>query len=176
MPNLLTFLTDFSHSWTIITTSNTAITLLTFLTLLAVFRFSPFSTSAPNIVDFRPKVPRCLCEDKEVVSKEIVTFVDASLKAYGAVVYLICTYDDGYRTSRLITSKSKVAPLTPRLELTAAILGLRQTQNVLRALEMNMQNVPTAQMSYGGFVGSVGTSDRSWPTVRGQPYRRDTNV
>ena len=26
------------------------------------------------------KVPRCLCEDKEVVSKEIVTFVDASLK------------------------------------------------------------------------------------------------
>ena len=79
------------------------------------------------------------------MSKELVTFVDASLKAYGAVVYLICTYEDGSRSSRLITSKSKVAPLTPRtvprLELMAAILGLRLTQNVFRALEMSMQNV-----------------------------------
>ena len=91
------------------------------------------------------KVPRCLCENKKEAFREIVTFVDASLKAYGAVVYLICTYEDGSRSSRLISSKSKVAPLTPmtvpRLELVAAILGLRLTQNILRALEMNMRDV-----------------------------------
>ena len=34
------------------------------------------------------KVPRCLCENKEIVSKELGKFVDASLKAYGAVVYM----------------------------------------------------------------------------------------
>ena len=75
----------------------------------------------------------------------MVTFVDASLKSYGAVVYLRCTYEDGTRSSRLIASKSKVAPLlpmtVPRLELMAAVLGLRLTQNVLRAFVMNMQDV-----------------------------------
>ena len=91
------------------------------------------------------QVPRCLCENKVVARREMVTFVDASLKSYGAVVYLRCTYEDGTRSSRLIASKSKVAPLlpmtVPRLELMAAVLGLRLTQNVLRAFEMNMQDV-----------------------------------
>ena len=32
-------------------------------------------------------VPRCLCENKVVARREMVTFVDASLKSYGAIVY-----------------------------------------------------------------------------------------
>ena len=34
------------------------------------------------------QVPRCLREAKKVVAKRVVTFVDASLQAYGTVVYL----------------------------------------------------------------------------------------
>jgi len=51
-------------------------------------------------------VPRCFREPKEVINKRITT-----LQAYGTVVYLQCVYDDGVVTSRLIASKSKVAPL-----------------------------------------------------------------
>lgn len=36
------------------------------------------------------QVPRCLREVKEVVAKRVITFVDASLQAYGTVVYLQC--------------------------------------------------------------------------------------
>ena len=39
--------------------------------------------------------------------------MDASLQAYGTVVYLRCVYNDGSVTSQLIASKSKVAPLKP---------------------------------------------------------------
>ena len=56
------------------------------------------------------QVPRCLHEAKEVVGKRVVTFVDASLQAYGAVAYLQCIYNDATMSSRLVASKCKVAP------------------------------------------------------------------
>ena len=92
------------------------------------------------------KVPRCLRSSQSVKSKQVVTFVDASQQAYGAVSYLRCEYEDGPVTSRLIASKSKVAPppppLTPmtvrRLELMGAILGLRLIQSILKVLEIPM--------------------------------------
>ena len=91
------------------------------------------------------KIPRCLRSPKHVKSKRIVTFVDASQKAYGAAVYMRCEYNNGAVTSRLIAAKSKVAPLTPmtvpRLELMGAILGLRLTQSLLTVLEAPMQRV-----------------------------------
>ena len=55
-----------------------------------------------------------------------------------------------------------------RLELMAAILGLRLTQNVFRALEMSIQMlrfIPMAPMFCGGFMDTIETSDRLWPTV-----------
>ena len=58
-------------------------------------------------------VPRCLREAKEVKKQSIVTFVDASLKAYGAVIYLLCEYDDISESCRIIASQTKVAPLKP---------------------------------------------------------------
>ena len=91
------------------------------------------------------KVARCLREAKEVVAKRVVTFVDASLQAYGTVVYLQCVYNDATTTSRLITSKCKVAPLkpmtVPRLELMGAVLGLRLTQRLAHVLGLPMQTV-----------------------------------
>ena len=90
-------------------------------------------------------VPRCLCEEKEVVIKQVVTFVDASQQAYGTVVYLQCVYNDATVTSRLIASKCKVAPLkpltVPRLELMGAVLGLRLTQHLTVVLDLPLQSV-----------------------------------
>ena len=88
------------------------------------------------------KVPRCLRDAKPVVSKEIVTFVDASMQAYGAASYLCYHYEDDTISSRLIASKSKVAPLkpitVPRLELMSAVLGLRLTQRVATIIEISL--------------------------------------
>lgn len=81
------------------------------------------------------KIPWCLRNPQSVKSKQVVTFVDASQQAYGAVSYLLCQYEDGSVTSRLIASKGEVAPLTPmtapRLELMGAVLRLRLTQSIL---------------------------------------------
>jgi ribonuclease HI len=86
-----------------------------------------------------------LRQSKKVLTKKIITFVDAAIQAYGAVVYLLCEYEDQTTSSRMIASKSKVAPLkpvtVPRLELMGAILGLRLTQNISRVLEIPMQSV-----------------------------------
>ena len=79
-----------------------------------------------SLADIR--VQRYLREaGKEIVKKSVITFVDASLKAYEAVAYLHCEYEDTTVSCRLISSKIKVAPLkpisVPRLELMAAVLG-----------------------------------------------------
>ena len=67
------------------------------------------------------------------------------LRCYGTVVYLQCVYNDATTTSRLIASKSKVAPLkpmtVPRLELMGAVLGLRVTQHLVLVLGLPMQTV-----------------------------------
>ncbi|PFX18079.1 hypothetical protein AWC38_SpisGene17575 [Stylophora pistillata] len=55
-------------------------------------------------------IPRCLRSPEPVKSKHIVTFVDASQKAYGAAVYIRCGYDNDTATSRLVAAKSRVAP------------------------------------------------------------------
>ena len=89
------------------------------------------------------KVSRCLRGPQPVKFQEVVTFVDALQQAYVAVSYLRCEYEDGPVTTRLIASKSKVAPLTlitvPRLELMAAIVGLRSIQSVSRVLELPLK-------------------------------------
>lgn len=67
-------------------------------------------------------------------------FCDASSKAYAAVIYLCSTNHQGERTSMLITSKTKVAPVKtmtiPRLELCAAQLLTATMLNVRQALEL----------------------------------------
>ena len=98
-----------------------------------------------NIGDIR--VMRCLrslsCD--ECNSMSIHVFVDASCEAYGAVVYTRCSYVGGNSSCHLVCSKSRVAPLTatsiPRLELMAAVLGLRLSMSVANVLEIPVHDV-----------------------------------
>ena len=98
-----------------------------------------WSSELRNLGEIR--VPRSL-QPEYVVCSTVHTFVDASEKAYGAASYLRCVLKDGTRTSRLIASKTKVAPLScvsiPRLELMGAMLGLKLTQVVVKSLEMDI--------------------------------------
>ncbi|XP_065180165.1 uncharacterized protein LOC135810600 [Sycon ciliatum] len=70
-------------------------------------------------------------------------FSDASGLAYGAVAYLTTTFDDQH-TSNLLISKSRVAPVAsptiPRLELMAALLGVRLIQFVRRELPLTFSS------------------------------------
>ena len=116
----------------------------------------------------RVKVPSCLRNQQPVKSKEVVTFVEASSKAYGAASYLRCEYADGSVTSRLIASKSKVTPLTPvtipRLELMGAIVGLRLTQSVSNLLEVSEK--ASIKVSSYSFVTTVHSAYLCLPKCR----------
>lgn len=84
------------------------------------------------------KIPRCLRNLTTVEEKTIHTFVDSSQEAYGAACYVRHLYKDGTLNCRLVASKSRVAPLQavsiPRLELMAAVAGLKLVQTVGQVL------------------------------------------
>ena len=90
-------------------------------------------------------VPRCLQDSCDVKSVMILTFVDASNDAYGAVSYLRIVRDDGSVKVTIIASKMRVSPLaptsTPRLELLAVVLGLRLTAFITTSLDMSLSEV-----------------------------------
>lgn len=109
--------------------------------------------------------------------KEVVTFVDASRKACGTVSYLQSEYEEGSVTTRLIASKSKVVPPTsitvPRLEFIGAIVGLRLTQSVSRALEvLQLKAAAFYSDSRAVFGGSKDEGEISSPLL----HWRNTNV
>ncbi|KAK3102963.1 hypothetical protein FSP39_015321 [Pinctada imbricata] len=92
-------------------------------------------------------VDRCIRERESdfVVSESFHTFVYASQDVYGAVVYARYEYSDSSVSTRMIAAKGRVAPLKsisiPRMELLGAILGLRLTCAISKALEIDMKHV-----------------------------------
>ena len=73
------------------------------------------------------QLPRCYYRtDATPLTKQLHGFADASLKAYGAVLYVRSTYKDHPPLLSLIISKTRVAKLkpstVPRQELCAAVL------------------------------------------------------
>ncbi|XP_053697048.1 uncharacterized protein LOC128744228 [Sabethes cyaneus] len=90
------------------------------------------------------EIPRCVVLDN-AVAYELHGFSDASTAAYGACIYLRSLFADGSAKLRLLTSKSKLAPLSeltiPRKELCAALLLTRLLAKVLPALNMPVQEV-----------------------------------
>ncbi|XP_062538393.1 uncharacterized protein LOC134206681 [Armigeres subalbatus] len=79
------------------------------------------------------------------VQFELHGFADASTKAYGACLYIRSINPDGTATSRLLTSKSKVAPLhdmtIPRKELCAALLLARLIDKVTSTINIRFQQI-----------------------------------
>lgn len=67
-------------------------------------------------------------------------FVDASEEAYGTVIYVRHVVLENKVTVKFVCSKSRVSPLTfvstPKLQLTAAVLGLCLSMTVMKALNM----------------------------------------
>ena len=90
------------------------------------------------------RIPRCITSRPDVQCITLHVFVDASQEAYGAVAYARTVYQDNSVSCRLISSKSHVAPLQaisiPRLELTAAVSGVRLAKSVAKAQEIDNKN------------------------------------
>ncbi|XP_049875571.1 uncharacterized protein LOC126373455 [Pectinophora gossypiella] len=79
-------------------------------------------------------IPRAYKSISTFISQELHVFTDASEVAYTCVAYWRFLFEDGSVQIALIASKSRVAPLKsvsiPRLELQAALLGVRLAQTI----------------------------------------------
>ena len=77
--------------------------------------------------------PRCLKPSITTGPSELHVFTDASISAYGAIVYLLWPTQD-IPEVRLVSAKARVAPLhqsmIPRLELMAALIASRLAKTI----------------------------------------------
>ncbi|XP_072403133.1 uncharacterized protein [Diabrotica undecimpunctata] len=84
------------------------------------------------------KIPRLLQNSSNVTSTQIHGFLDASLSAYGACVYLRTSHENGFISCNLISSKSRVSPVKvvtlPRLELLGVLLLSNLVTKILSVL------------------------------------------
>ena len=91
------------------------------------------------------KMPRCYQAVEPAISIELHGFCDASEEALAAVVYIRCTYSNHPTTSRLVLSKTRVAPLKtqsiPRLELSGAVLLTEILESTREVLGIPKHNV-----------------------------------
>ncbi|GFX33375.1 integrase catalytic domain-containing protein [Trichonephila clavipes] len=90
------------------------------------------------------KIPRCILLPA-TIRIEIHGFSDASERAYAAVVYIKCFNESGQSQTRLLCSKSRVAPLKtltiPRLELSAALLLSRLVKKDVPILQLPIHKI-----------------------------------
>lgn len=90
------------------------------------------------------KIDRCIVA-QEALYVELHGFSDASEMAYGAIVYAKSITASGDVTVKLITSKSRVAPIKqisiPRLELCGALLVAKLMEKVKAALMLDISSV-----------------------------------
>ncbi|XP_064638357.1 uncharacterized protein LOC135494368 [Lineus longissimus] len=90
------------------------------------------------------KIPRCnrtrpITDVKHI---SIHVFSDASQEAYAACCYIRFLYDDDTTQVTFVAAKARVAPLRaisiPRLELMAAVLGVRLARIIAKMLEISI--------------------------------------
>ena len=90
-------------------------------------------------------LPRSYFLMEECLTVQLHGFSDASEKAFGAVVYVRATYKNHSPTCRLVTAKSKVAPLKqrtiPELELCGAVLLARLLETTSVILDIPADQV-----------------------------------
>ncbi|XP_037909904.1 uncharacterized protein LOC119650835 [Hermetia illucens] len=93
------------------------------------------------------KIPRHVFAEGVPTSVQIHTFADATEKAYGAAAYVRSTKPEGTVISRLLCSRSRVAPIAkmtagmtsltiPRLELCAAVLAAELASRIKADLKI----------------------------------------
>ncbi|XP_055623375.1 uncharacterized protein LOC129766805 [Toxorhynchites rutilus septentrionalis] len=105
-------------------------------------RWNELRQGLPQLMEI--KIPRQVTFS-EAACYEIHGFADASNAAYGACLYIRSLYPGGLAKSRLLCSKSKVAPLhaltIPRKELCAALLLSRLVKKVIAVLDIDIKRV-----------------------------------
>ena len=90
-------------------------------------------------------IPRCYCLQETTLTLQLHGFSDASEDAFGAVIYLRVTYAGHSPTARLVTAKSRVAPLKqrtiPELELCGAALLAHMLETTATILDIPDEQV-----------------------------------
>ncbi|XP_053964298.1 uncharacterized protein LOC128867221 [Anastrepha ludens] len=109
------------------------------------------------------KIPRCYLLSSCSQSNQLHIFVDASINAYAAVPYLRAEVGNAVNCS-LLASKTRVTPLKPisipRLELMAAVLGLRLAVFIGKQLSVQMQESSINLLRYVSAL--EGSSAKEW--------------
>ena len=117
------------------------------------------------------RVPRRVIQCPNAMRFRLHAFCDASMKAYGACIYLQSSDGSGGSSSLLLCSKSRVAPVKsktitlPRLELCGAVVLVRLLQGVKRAIKIKLDEV---------HAWSDSTIALAW--IAGDPSRQKTFV
>lgn len=93
------------------------------------------------------RIPRCYFAQhstKDIVSLQLHVYVDASEEAYACVGYLRAVFPEEIKVA-LVGAKSKVAPLKahsiPRLELMAAVIGVRLAKSICNGHTLRIDKV-----------------------------------
>lgn len=101
---------------------------------------------------------------------ELHVFVDASPQTYGTAIYVRSINTDGAISTRLLISKSRVAPIKtitlPRLELLACLLGACLIENVLKTPSFDNPQTSLWTESKIALYWIKGDSSRWQPFVR----------
>ena len=126
-------------------------------------------------------VPRCYFLKEATLTIQLHGFSDACEAAYGAVIYVRATYSNHHPTARLVTAKSRVAPIKqrtiPELELCAAVLLAQMLETTAAILEIPDEQVfgwvdntivlcwlRKTSSRYDTFVGNrIATATRHYP-------------
>ena len=91
------------------------------------------------------RIPRWINTQTELSNIQLHCFTDASAKAYAAAVYVRAVDANGSVSVKLLTAKTKVAPIKqvsiPRLELCGVVLGAKLLNHVVES-----KRFPTVKM------------------------------
>nr|XP_027227059.1 uncharacterized protein LOC113819005 [Penaeus vannamei] len=89
-------------------------------------------------------IPRCI-RNTSLIEPSLIIFSDASTQAYSACAYARWQVDRGNYESRLLASKSRLAPVKqqtiPKLELSSAVLGVRLRNAIIKESSIQYHKV-----------------------------------
>ncbi|KAK6033276.1 hypothetical protein OSTOST_00504 [Ostertagia ostertagi] len=114
----------------------------TVLSQINGYCYDPLGLLSPD--DTRQDIPPGSSQAKESVEKDGTTqhtlsiFVDSSKRAYACCIYVTTTSRAGIKETKLLTAKSKIAPIKkeqaiPRLGLLAIFIGLSLAESTINS-------------------------------------------